>query len=106
MQIVGADCNKIVIENPVGIMSTAYRKPEQVIQPYEYGHPYIKSTCLWLKGVSKLNATNILHKPESGWVNQSFTKDGRYGGFKNLNGSKERSKTFQGIANAMADQWG
>lgn len=106
MQIANANCDKIVIENPVGIMSTAYRKPDQIIQPFEYGHPYIKSTCLWLKNVSKLKPTNILQKPKSGWINQSFTKDGRYGGFKNFNGSKERSKTFQGIADAMVEQWG
>lgn len=106
MQFVAADCPRIAIENPIGIMGTAYRKADQIIQPYEFGHPYTKQTCLWLKGLPKLKPTNILEKPETGLVNQSFTPDGRYGGFKAFNGPKERSKTFPGIAKAMADQWG
>lgn len=117
-----ADCDKIAIENPVGIISGNYLKkwfpdlaekyglplkPTQKIQPFEYGHPYTKTTCLWLKGLPKLTPTNILGRPKEGWVNQSFTPDGRYGGFaSNFSGSKERSKTFPGIAKAMADAWG
>lgn len=98
---------KWCIENPVGIMSTLYRKPDQIIQPYEYGHPFTKKTCLWLKGLSRLLPTNILIKPETGWENQSFTADGRYGGFNSqFAGGHQRSKTFQGIADAMAEQWG
>lgn len=99
------DCDHIAIENPIGIMSTRWRKADQIIQPYQFGHPYTKQTCLWLKNLPKLNPTDVLTKPESGWVNQSFTPDGRYGGFKNFNGSKERSKTFPGIAKAIAQQW-
>lgn len=107
MELVNADCEKIVIGNPIGVMSTRYRKPDQIIQPFYFGHPFTKQTCLWLKGVKKLEATNILAKPEAGWVNQSFTPDGRYGGFNGkFNGAKERSKTFVGIALAMAEQWG
>lgn len=106
MEFAKADCDKIAIENPIGCMSTRWRKPDQIIQPYEYGHPYTKQTCLWLKGLNPLIPTNILEKPKEGWVNQSFTPDGRYGGFKSFNGSKQRSKTFEGIAAAMADQWG
>ena len=106
MQFVNAKCEKIAIENPIGVMSTIYRKPDQIIQPYEYGHPYTKQTCLWLKNLPLLKPTKILEKPEGGWANQCFTPDGRYGGFKNFNGSKERSKTFEGIAKAMAEQWG
>lgn len=106
MAFVNADCEHIAIENPIGIMSTRYRKPDQIIQPFQFGHPYTKQTCLWLKGLPKLKPTNILEKPAEGWVNQSFTPDGRYGGFKSFNGSKERSKTFEGIAKAMAEQWG
>lgn len=112
-----ADCDKIAIENPVGIIGGNYIKKwfplyddlpkcTQIIQPYEFGHPYTKQTCLWLKNLPELIPTNILTKPETGWANQSFTPDGRYGGFKNFNGSKERSKTFSGIAAAMANQWG
>ena len=121
-QFLNADCEKIAIENPVGIISGDYipqhfpnlaekynppRPSTQRIQPYEYGHPYTKTTCLWLKNLPKLTPTQILEKPEGGWVNQSFTKDGRYGGFaSNFKGSTERSKTFEGIARAMAEQWG
>lgn len=106
MNFANADCEKIAIENPVGIMSSKWRKPDQIIQPYEYGHPYTKKTCLWLKGLKKLQSTEILCRPETGWENQSFTLDGRYGGFnKKFSGAKARSKTFPGIAKAMAEQW-
>lgn len=107
MEFVTCNARKLVIENPIGIMSNVYRKPDQIIQPFEFGHPYTKQTCLWLRGVEPLKATNILEKPKEGWVNQSFTKDGRYGGFGGgFTGSVIRSKTFEGIAKAMADQWG
>lgn len=121
-QFLNADCEKVVIENPVGIISGSYikkwfpdlcqkydlpKKPTQKIQPFEFGHPFIKTTCLWLKGVKPLKSTDILVKPDKGWVNQSFTSSGRYGGFNGLfNDPKIRSKTFEGIAEAMADQWG
>ena len=106
MQMATANAKKVAVENPIGIMSTAFRKPDQIVQPFQFGHPYTKQTCLWLKGLDKLHPTNILEKPKSGWVNQSFTPDGRYGGFKSFNGSEQRSKTFPGIAKAMAEQWG
>lgn len=107
MQFVNCDCDKICIENPIGYMSTHYRKADQIIQPWQFGHPYTKSTCLWLRDLPKLTPTNILERPKDGWVNQSFTPDGRYGGFNTkFRTAKERSKTFQGIADAMADQWG
>lgn len=97
----------VAIENPIGIMSKIYRKPDQIIQPWQFGHPYTKQTCLWLKGLPLLKPTKILEKPEGGWVNQSFTADGRYGGFSsNFSGSTVRSKTFPGVAKAMAEQWG
>lgn len=115
-------CDHVAIENPVGIISGEYikkyfpdlcekyglpLKPTQKIQPFEFGHPYTKTTCLWLKGLPKLKPTNILTKPEGGWLNQSITPDGRYGGFNSkFNSAKERSKTFEGIAKAMAEQWG
>ena len=121
MQFVNADCKLIAIENPIGVMSRIYKKPDQIIQPYEYGHPFTKNTCLWLKGLPRLRATNIIERLESGWENQQFTKDGRYGGFGGKFGCKKdgkwlrygdpevkkaRSKTFPGIAKAMAEQWG
>ena len=87
--------SKVVIENPIGIMSTVYRKPDQIIQPWQFGHGETKATCLWLKGVDPLKPTNVV--------------DGReprihYMGPKDR--SKLRSKTFAGIARAMAEQWG
>ena len=105
MRFINADCEHIAVENPIGVMSTRYRKPDDIIQPYQFGHPYTKHTCLWLKGLPKLKPTNILAKPDGGWVNQCFTPDGRYGGFKSFNGSRERSKTFPGIAKAIATQY-
>ena len=121
-QFLKADCDRIVIENPVNIISGEYIskhfpdlaekynlpiKPTQRIQPYEFGEPYTKTTCLWIKGLPKLSPTKILIRPEKGWLNQSFTPDGRYGGFGGkFQGSYIRSKTFPGIAKAMADQWG
>lgn len=109
MQIANADCKKIVIENPVGVMSTRWRKPDQIICPSMFGHKEPKKTCLWLKGVPVLNPTKIVEKE------YTLTKSGKnmatwYFYANKTNGQKERaklrSKTFHGIANAMADQWG
>ena len=83
MRFANADCQRIAIENPIGIMSTRYRKPDQIIQPWQFGHPATKRTCLWLKGLPLLKPTQVLERPPEGWENQSFTKDGRYGGFVN-----------------------
>ena len=117
MAFANADCDKIAIENPIGIMSTRFRKPDQKIHPWMFGHPESKNTCLWLKNLPNLVPTDILEKPEGGWKNQSFTKDGKYGGFVNYdeNGkilawndprtARIRSKTYPGIAKAMAQQW-
>lgn len=107
MEFVNAKCDKVAIENPIGVMSTRYRKPDQILQPFEFGHPYTKQTCLWLKGLRPLIPTQIIQKPKEGWINQSFTPDGRYGGFNTkFRTARERSKTFTGIAKAMAEQWG
>ncbi len=104
-----ADCDFIAIENPVGIMSSEWRKPDQIINPYQFGDPFEKKTCLWLKGLPKLEPTNIVEPPKrtefaSGksmptWYADAWKlpKDER---------AKLRSKTFQGIAEAMAEQWG
>lgn len=90
------DCPNIAIENPVGIMSTLYGTPTQYIQPWQFGHGETKKTCLWLKGLQELTPTNIV----SGRSNRiHYMSPGP-------NRSKERSKTYQGIANAMAEQWG
>ncbi|MEE0264367.1 MAG: hypothetical protein UD936_01970 [Acutalibacteraceae bacterium] len=117
MKFVNADCDKIAIENPVGIMNRLYRKPNQIIQPFEFGDPYSKKTCLWLKGLPNLKPTKVLEKPEKGWINQHICKDGRNGGFVNYDENGKvlswndprttiiRSKTYPGIAKAIAEQW-
>lgn len=113
MMFANHPCQKIAIENPIGVMSTKWRKPDQIIQPYEYGHPESKKTCLWLKGLPKLVPTNILPKPECGyWDNQTpgrqnkIVVDGKWIGFNDKRTAHLRSKTYQGVADAMAEQWG
>lgn len=114
MEFVQCRAKRVAIENPVGIMSSVYRKPDQIIQPYEYGHPYTKKTCMWLRNLPLLKPTDILEKTETGWENQCFT-NGKYSGFggdfgkiawNDPESAKIRSKTFPGIAKAMAEQWG
>ena len=108
MNFYNADCEHIAIENP--IPSKIYNSPPytQIIQPYEYGHPYTKKTCLWLKGLPKLQPTNIV-EPKGMWVNgnsaiwKKQAKSGEVSG--KSKDPKERSKTFPGIAKAMAEQW-
>ncbi len=87
---------KVAIENPIGIMSTLWRKPNQIIQPWQYGHGETKATCLWLQGLPQLIPTNIVEGREA--------RIHRMGPSKNR--AMMRSKTYQGIADAMADQWG
>ena len=84
------------IENPVCVMSSLYRKPDQVIQPWQFGHGETKATCLWLKGLPNLTATNIVDGRENR-IHRMPPSPDRW---------KERSKTYQGIADAMANQWG
>lgn len=107
MRFVNADCEKIAIENPIGIMSTRYRKPDQIIQPYEFGHPERKSTCLWLKGLPPLVPTDIvepkLHICGNGVVDSKWHYD-TYNLPPKIR-AKLRSRTFPGIARAMAEQW-
>jgi hypothetical protein len=109
MKFWNADCPRICIENP--IPSSVYNLPEctQFVQPYEYGHPYSKKTCLWLKGLPLLKPTEIIadHKPFVSSGNYSKTHDPKYKGASRKGGSaKSRSKTFPGVARAMAEQWG
>ena len=106
MELANANIPKIAIENPVGIMSTEWRKPDQIIQPWQFGHEATKTTCLWLKGLPELTPTNIVGKGE-----RHITKSGRsLPKWYNLPPSEDRwkvrSKTFQGIADAMSQQWG
>lgn len=108
MQIMNANCEKIAIENPTPMKLIELPPYTQAVQPYQFGHPYSKRTCLWLKGLPKLEPTEILkyHEP---YVNGGC-KDA-HGNYRRFQGRKERdsktrAKTFPGIANAMAEQWG
>jgi site-specific DNA-cytosine methylase len=87
---------RVAIENPIGIMSTRYRKPDQIIQPWQFGHGETKATCLWLKGLPLLQPTNIVDGRTPRVHHESPGPD-RW---------KNRSRTYQGIADAMAEQWG
>ena len=114
MEFVNADCEKIAIENPICIMSTEYRKPDQIIQPYQFGHHARKSTCLWLKGLPKLIPTDIVDPGEidkNGFsrgasLDYATDENGKILPWNDPRTAKARSKTFPGIAKAMAEQWG
>jgi hypothetical protein len=111
MTLANAPIPKIAIENPIGVMSSRWRKPNQIIQPWQYGFPTTKATCLWLKGLPNLTPTNIVSKGEV-VISKSGNRMSRWyyetsklplkGGIR----AKARSVTFQGIADAMAAQWG
>lgn len=127
MAMINAPIEKIAVENPIGIMSNIYRNPDQIIQPYYFGDPFNKSTCLWLKNLPLLyhNAEPNLFddvvthsdKNELEWFYWTCKKTGKekrqplwyYEAFKNAKTKEERStlrsKTFPGIAKAMAEQW-
>lgn len=94
--LASADIPSIAIENPIGKLSTAWRKPDQIIQPWQFGHGETKATCLWLKGLPPLVPTNIVEGREQRVWKMGPSPD-RW---------KERSRTFKGIAAAMAEQWG
>lgn len=106
--LLGADIGKIAIENPVSCISSRIRKPDQIIQPWQFGEDASKSTCLWLKGLPPLVPTRkveprlVSGKPR--WGNQTDSGQNKLGPSEDR--WKERSRTFQGIANALADQWG
>ena len=122
-----ADCDRVAIENPINIISGKYCqkwfpdivakyglpiKPTQTIQPWMFGHPESKKTCLWLKGLPPLKPTNILDLPECGhWENQTsdgqnkLMIDGKWIGFNDPRTAKQRSKTYANVAKAMAEQW-
>ena len=127
-QFLNADCDKIVIENPVNIISGDYvkkwypelaekynlpRKPTQTVHPWMFGHPESKKTCLWEYGVQPLVPTDILQRPNCGyWENQTtdgqnkLMVDGKWIAFNDPRTPLYRSKTYPGIAKAMAEQWG
>jgi site-specific DNA-cytosine methylase len=94
-RIMVLDIPRIAIENPIGAINTAIRKPDQIIEPYWFGHGYTKATCLWLKNLPPLKATNFVPAPRKPLHDQP---DGK-------NRWKIRSRTFPGVASAMASQW-
>lgn len=111
MSFYNADCEKIVIENPVASKIFELPKYSQIIQPWQFGEPYSKRTCLWIKGLPNLEPTEIITEGITQWVNggskkadgTSRSKAARAATFRD---SKTKSKTFPGIAKAMAEQWG
>ena len=109
MKLVDSNIPRYAIENPIGIMSSKYRKPDQIINPWEYGHRVTKATCLWLKNLPKLTPTNIVDKGEI-WTAKSGKQMSQWYYDTSCLPPKERekarNKTFQGIADAMAEQWG
>lgn len=94
--LMDAPIAKIAIENPISVISSRIRKPDQIIQPWQFGHGETKATCLWLKGLPKLTPTNVVEGREAR-VHRMPPSPDRW---------KERSRTYQGIAEAMAAQWG
>lgn len=109
MEFVNIPCEKVCIENPLGTINTRYRKPDQIIQPYMFGHTDRKATGLWLKGLPKLIATNIVEPKIIKYKNGKGTDSEWHIKTFNLPAKERsiaRSKTFQGIADAMAQQWG
>lgn len=95
-RLMDAPIGRIAIENPISVISSKIRKPEQIIQPWQFGHGETKATCLWLKGLPKLVPTNIV-EGRSDRIHKMPPGPNRW---------KERSRTYQGIADAMAEQWG
>ena len=114
MKFVAADCERIAIENPVGVVSTMYRKPDQIIQPYFFGDRARKTTCLWLKNLPLLQPTNMVDPGEileggfsvAASANYARDENGKILRWNDPRTAKARSKTFPGIAKAMSIQWG
>lgn len=103
--LLAAPISRIALENPVSVISSRIRKPDQIVQPWQFGHPESKTTCLWLKNLPPLAPTCILPLPESGrWENQTASGQNKLG--PSPDRWKLRSATYRGIADAMAAQWG
>lgn len=109
MEFANADCEKIAIENPIGVMSSEWRKPDQIINPWQFGDAFEKKTCLWLKGLPELTPTNIVEIPPRKKFDSGKTMPSWYAEawrFPKEERAKLRSKTFPGIAKAMSEEWG
>lgn len=108
-KLYNADCERVAIENPQGWLNTYCRKPDQTIHPWKFGHPYKKRTCLWLYGLPLLRYTNIIEGVKQSWVNSGNNYRNNFGeGWTKgvTRKSEDRSRSFRGIAKAMAEQWG
>ena len=108
MKLAKAPINHVAVENPVSIISTRWRKPDQIIHPYQFGDPFEKRTCLWIKGLPTLNPTNEVEPPKRKEFKSGTTMPAWYADAWKLpkdERAKLRSKTFPGIAQAMANQW-
>lgn len=108
MQFANADCDRIAIENPIGVVSTWWRKPDQIIHPYMFGDPARKATCLWLKGLPKLESTNVVEPVIIKYKNGKGTDNPWHMDTMGLPPSERaraRSKTFPGVARAIGEQW-
>ena len=105
MAILNANCDKVVVENPVPSGIFCLPKYTQIIHPYQFGEPYKKQTCLWIKGLPLLQPTEVV-EPTGYWIGAHGHDKAKKGMSKGFRDSKTRSKTVQGIAKAMAEQWG
>lgn len=105
--LVDAPIERIALENPIGCISTNYRQPDQIIQPYQFGHDASKSTCLWLKNLPPLKPTEYVEprivNGRKRWGNQTANGQNKLG--PSPTRAQDRSRTYQGIADAMAEQW-
>ena len=101
--LMDAPIPRIALENPVSVISTRIRKPDQIIQPYQFGHPESKKTCLWLKGLNPLQPTEVMQM-RGRWENQTPSGQNKLG--PSPDRWKIRSATYPGVARAMATQWG
>ena len=116
LKIINANIPKIAVENPIGIMSTIYKKPTQIIQPWQFGHEAQKTTCLWLKNLPVLQHTKLVDKgifyvtptgkKMPSWMSDPVDANGKKLAYGSDAIKKIRNKTFQGVADAMATQWG
>jgi hypothetical protein len=106
-KLMNAPIERIAVENPISVISSRIRKPDQIIQPYMFGHNASKKTCLWLKNLPKLQPTNMIEPTiiagKSRWGNQTMSGQNKLG--PSADRWKIRSETYQGIADAMAQQW-
>lgn len=107
LRLYDAPVARVAIENPVGFIGTVFRKADQTVQPWQFGDPFNKKTCLWLRGLPKLEPTNVV-TPTHNWGSNSYRGGGRKkSALPSLHwGAHDRARTFTGIADAMAAQWG